>query len=115
MTTLLQTAALDELRSVLGDDFLELSRLFAQQVEIDVANLNACHAQQDMQRLNRQAHALKGACANMGAELLAQQAYRVEQAAKTADLPTIDDAMAQIPDLARQTLDAMRASGYLAD
>ena len=109
----MNTSALDELRSVLGDEFFELSRMFALQVESEVAGLNECFAQGDMQRLKRLAHSLKGCCANMGVQELSRRASAIEKAAMSGDTEVIRSTLPEMAPLAQQSLAAMRAAGYL--
>lgn len=114
MSDLLNTTSLDELRSVLGDEFFELSRMFALQVESEVAGLSECFAQGDVQRLRRLAHSLKGCCANMGVQELSRQASIIEKAAMANDTATIQTLLPALAPLATQSLNAMREAGYLA-
>ncbi len=114
MSELLNTSALDELRSVLGDEFFELSRMFALQVESEVAGLNECLTQGDLQRLRRLAHSLKGCCANMGVQELSHQASIIEKAAMANDTATIQALVPALAPLASQSLKAMREAGYLS-
>jgi HPt (histidine-containing phosphotransfer) domain-containing protein len=113
VSDLLNTSSLDELRSVLGDEFFELSRMFALQVESEVAGLSECFAIGDIQRLRRLAHSLKGCSANMGVQELSRQASMIEKAAMANDTAVIESLLPAMAPLASESLRAMREAGYL--
>ncbi|WP_460564668.1 Hpt domain-containing protein [Hydrogenophaga aquatica] len=112
---LLNIDALDDLRSVLGDEFFDLAQMFARQLQVEVKALLQCHERGDMPQLKRLAHSLKGASANMGALALAQLANAIERAALAEDKATVDSLMPQLTALADQSLEAMRSAGYLVN
>lgn len=113
MTALLNTHSLDELKSILEDELFGITSLFAEQLPGEIESLQAAVASGDTTAINRRGHSLKGSCANMGAEALSQQAMRIEKAALAGDMGVIQDALAQLPTLAQDTLRAMREGGYL--
>lgn len=115
VTDLLHTASLDELKAILDDELFQITRLFADQLTDELDKLQRAVDQGDMAAVNRQAHSLKGSCANMGATTLASAAMKIEKAALSQDHAEINACMGRIPDMAEQTLTAMRASGYLRD
>lgn len=115
VTDLLHTASLDELKTILDDELFQITRLFADQLTDELDKLQRAVDQGDMVAVNRQAHSLKGSCANMGAAALASAAMKIEKAALSQDRAEISACMSRIPELAEQTLTAMRASGYLRD
>ena len=113
MTDILNTDSLNELKSILGDELLGITQLFADQLDGEMQNVfNAANAG-DMQKLNRAAHGLKGSCANMGAVELARLASLIEKAAQASDTSVITAALADLPAAGKNTLAAMRAAGFI--
>jgi len=113
MSNLLNSASLDELVTLLGDEFREITQLFVDQLDDEVAQLQAARAGQDWRLLNRRAHALKGSSGNMGAMALAQAAAALEKAALVPDVSAIDQSLASIVELAPQSVQALRDGGYV--
>ena len=113
MTDLLQPDSLNQLQELLEDEFWPITELFARQLPQDVLTLQQAVAAQDMNAVNRQAHSIKGSCANLGAAALAHQAMLIEKAARVPDPAVIQAALATLPGLVEQTLAALRAGGYL--
>ncbi len=114
MTDLLQPDSLNQLKAILEDEFLQITELFANQLPQEIDALHQAIAANDLTAINRKAHSIKGSCANLGAVALAHQAMLIEKAALVPDLAVIHTAAATLPDLADQTLAAMRSGGYLA-
>ena len=115
VSDLLNTDSLAELKAILEDELFQITRLFADQLMDELDKLQRVIDQGDMTGVNRQAHSLKGSSANMGAAALAAAALKIEKAALVKDHELIAETMALIPELADQTLSAMKASGYLRD
>lgn len=99
--------------TLLGDEFREIVQLFVDQLDEELAQLQAARASEDWRQLNRRAHALKGASGNMGALALAESAASLEKAALVPDVATIDQSMSAIEALAPQTVAALRDGGYV--
>ncbi|TSE27531.1 TMAO reductase sytem sensor TorS [Tepidimonas sediminis] len=112
MTPLLDTTNLDDMLAMLGDEFRDIVRQFVDQLEPDVAGITAARAAADWDTLVRLAHTLKGSSGNMGAVALADQAARIERAARARDGAQADAALDGLQALARQTVAALRAGGY---
>ena len=112
---LLNIDSLAELKAILDDELFQITRLFADQLMDEVDKLQRVIDQGDMVGINRQAHSLKGSSANMGATALAAAALKIEKAALAKDHVLITETMSFLPELADQTLSAMKASGYLRD
>ncbi|MFN3610435.1 Hpt domain-containing protein [Tepidimonas sp.] len=110
---LINSANLDELLSLLGDEFRDITRLFVEQLEGELADLRAARAAQDWQALYRRAHALKGSSGNMGATALSESAARLERAARDGDADGVEREIAAIELLAPQTVQALRAGRYV--
>lgn len=105
-------SALQELRDMLGDELLEITRLYTMTLPGEAARIVSCFEDADWVQLNRLAHALKGSSANMGATALATVAAAVEKGALSPDPATLQPLVVQLPDLARQTIEALQAKGY---
>jgi len=114
VTDLLQPDSLNQLKAILDDEFLQITQLFAEQLPEEMDALQQAIEANDLTAINRKAHSIKGSCANLGAVALAHQAMLIEKAALVPDLAVIHAAAATLPDLADQTLTAMRDGGYLA-
>lgn len=100
----------EALRGLFGFDagrLVTLWRSFADSATQEVAAMQAAG---DLKRLAGSAHRLKGAARMAGARLLAEQAARVEAAAKAGDFPVARSAAEQIDGLLAATLSAMRSA-----
>ncbi len=113
VSDVLNTASLAELQALLDDELFQITRLFADHLMDEVDKLQRAVDLGDMKAINRQAHSLKGSCANMGATALAASAHEIEKAALQQDHELIAATLPRLPDLAEQTLRAMQVSGYL--
>jgi signal transduction histidine kinase/CheY-like chemotaxis protein/HPt (histidine-containing phosphotransfer) domain-containing protein len=77
----------DELRAVMGNEYLSLVRLFLEDAPTHVQALEAAAAANDMSRMIAPAHTLKSASANLGAMALSAAAKRIELGARQGVLP----------------------------
>jgi signal transduction histidine kinase/CheY-like chemotaxis protein/HPt (histidine-containing phosphotransfer) domain-containing protein len=77
----------DELRAVMGSEYLSLVRLFLEDAPTHVQALEAAAAANDMSRMIAPAHTLKSASANLGAMALSAAAKRIELGARQGVLP----------------------------
>ncbi len=86
---------------VLGDEELakELINSFLEDTPAQLKNLKAMIEAGDVSDVERLAHSIKGASANLGGEVLRSAAYGVEKAAKAGNL---DSARELMPELERQ-------------
>jgi HPt (histidine-containing phosphotransfer) domain-containing protein len=86
---------------LMNDD--ELARVvvsvFLADIPQQISVLGECLDAGNATAVERQAHTIKGACANVGAEALRALAYELEQVAKTGDLSAV---RARMPDLGEQ-------------
>jgi HPt (histidine-containing phosphotransfer) domain-containing protein len=80
---------------------------FSETAMRDVAAIGAAR---DAARLAARAHRLKGAAQMAGARLIAEQAARVEAAARTGDLAAARQASAGMEKLLAETLRVMRSA-----
>lgn len=110
---LLNTSTLSELREILGDDLLEITGLFAEQVVVEANALKQQIQAQDLGGVARHAHAMKGSCGNVGAAALSGWAATLEKSAKAGDLEAAATAVKDLPALLEATLAVMREQGYL--
>ncbi len=77
----------DELRAVMGNEYLSLVRLFLEDAPTHVQALEAAATANDMSRMIAPAHTLKSASANLGAMALSAAAKRIELGARQGVLP----------------------------
>lgn len=110
---LLNTSTLGELREILGDDLLDITTLFAEQVVLEADALKQQIQAQDLSSVAQHAHAMKGSCGNVGAMALSLWAAALEKSAKAGDLAAAAAALDDMPALLDGTLAAMRQQGYL--
>ena len=88
---MVDTAVLDELREVLGDEIDRLIALFLEDTPLLLARLEAAALAPDFNELREAAHSLKSSSANLGAMALSAAAKRVELGARmqTLDRPAV--------------------------
>ena len=77
----------EELRSVMGQEYLTLVKLFLEDAPRHVAALEAAAGAGDLGQLVAPAHTLKSASANLGAMALSAAAKRIELGARQGTLP----------------------------
>ena len=77
----------DELRAVMGQEYLSLVKLFLEDAPKHVAALEAAASNGEMPLLVAPAHTLKSASANLGAMALSAAAKRIEFGARQGTLP----------------------------
>ncbi|WP_211251992.1 Hpt domain-containing protein, partial [Arenimonas malthae] len=83
----LATEVVDELRAVMGNEYLSLVRLFLEDAPRHVQALEAAATANDMAAMVSPAHTLKSASANLGAMALSAAAKRIELGARQGVLP----------------------------
>jgi signal transduction histidine kinase/CheY-like chemotaxis protein/HPt (histidine-containing phosphotransfer) domain-containing protein len=76
--------------------FQELSRVFFQSVSQQVETLRNALGEQDLEQIARTSHAIKGACANFGANLMEGIALQTESSAKAGDLRKVADLVGKL-------------------
>ena len=84
---------LTELQNLVGDDCEELYQGFLEEMGELVIQIHEAHRQQNYEALYRSAHTLKGICANVGLDLLMEEAKTIEahgRQQQTADLRPLD-------------------------
>lgn len=113
MSVLLNTASLNELLSLLGDELRDIARLYVDQLDSELAELDAAWTASDWPRLHRRAHALKGSSGNLGAVALAETASRLEKAAQAGDAALVQTELAALRQLAPATVQALRDGRYV--
>lgn len=110
---LLHAPTLTELRTVLGEDLGGLLHLYAGTLPSQVHDLREAHRHDDIPRLKRCAHSLKGSSTSVGAQALAAQAALIERLVDSNDRAALEQALLDLPALADQTLEVMRAGSWL--
>ncbi|WP_188310355.1 hybrid sensor histidine kinase/response regulator [Arenimonas fontis] len=98
----------DELRSVMGAEYLSLVRLFLEDAPGHVRALEAAAAAGDMSAMVAPAHTLKSASANLGAMALSAAAKRIELGARQGVLPRPAVAVAVLESEFRRAEQALR-------
>ena len=86
LAPVLDTEVIEELRSIMGDEYRSLIRMFFEDAPQHVQKLQAALAANDVAGLVAPAHTLKSSSANLGAMALSAVARRIEQGARTASL-----------------------------
>jgi signal transduction histidine kinase/DNA-binding response OmpR family regulator/HPt (histidine-containing phosphotransfer) domain-containing protein len=98
----------DELRAVMGDEYLGLVRLFLEDAPKHLAALEAAATANNMAALVGPAHTLKSASANLGAMALSAAAKRIELGARQGVLPRPAVAVAVLESEFRRASAAMQ-------
>jgi len=98
----------EELRSVMGAEYLSLVRLFLEDAPGHVRALEAAAAGNDMSAMVVPAHTLKSASANLGAMALSAAAKRIELGARQGVLPRPAVAVAVLESEFRRAEQALR-------
>lgn len=104
----------ERLREVVGDDreiLLELVALFFDDTQARLRVLERSLVAGDHGTTRNEAHAIKGAAGNFGAERLHEFAKRLEEAARTGALPPARDLLARLQKLFSDLKAAVQQSG----
>jgi CheY-like chemotaxis protein/HPt (histidine-containing phosphotransfer) domain-containing protein len=99
----------EELRAVMGDEYISLVRLFLEDAPLHVRALEAAVNSNDMSRMVAPAHTLKSAAANLGAMALSAAAKRIELGARQGVLPRPAVAVAVLESEFRRASAALQA------
>ena len=88
---ILEMEVVDELRAIMGSEYLGLVRLFLEDAPIHIQKLQTAAAASDLRAMVAPAHTLKSSSANLGALALSLVAKRIELGARTDSLgkPTV--------------------------
>ena len=86
-TPTLDMDVLEELRSIMGAEYLGLIKLFLEDAPRHIQALDAASASNDVAAMVAPAHTLKSSSANLGAMALSAVAKRIEFGARTEALP----------------------------
>jgi signal transduction histidine kinase/DNA-binding response OmpR family regulator/HPt (histidine-containing phosphotransfer) domain-containing protein len=103
----LASEVVEELRAVMGNEYLSLLRLFLEDAPKHVQALETAAAANDMAALVGPAHTLKSASANLGAMALSAAAKRIELGARQGVLPRPAVAVAVLESEFRRAAAAM--------
>ncbi|HEY9032305.1 MAG TPA: Hpt domain-containing protein [Pseudomonadales bacterium] len=85
-TAPLDTAALQELRTIMGDEFDLLIGVFFSDSEQRLLDIAAAIARQDAEALRTTAHGFKGSALNISAARLTELCRRLEEMGRTGQL-----------------------------
>ena len=105
----LASEVVDELRAVMGSEYLSLVRLFLEDAPKHVQALEAAATAADMSKMVAPAHTLKSASANLGAMALSAAAKRIELGARQGVLPRPAVAVAVLESEFRRASAALNA------
>lgn len=105
----LANEVVDELRAVMGNEYLSLVRLFLEDAPKHVHTLEAAASAGDMPAMVAPAHTLKSASANLGAMALSAAAKRIELGARQGVLPRPAVAVAVVESEFRRAALALNA------
>jgi HPt (histidine-containing phosphotransfer) domain-containing protein len=105
----LASEVVDELRAVMGDEYISLVRLFLEDAPLHVRALEAAVNANDMSKMVAPAHTLKSAAANLGAMALSAAAKRIELGARQGVLPRPAVAVAVLESEFRRASVALQA------
>jgi CheY-like chemotaxis protein/HPt (histidine-containing phosphotransfer) domain-containing protein/two-component sensor histidine kinase len=86
LAPVLDVEVIEELRSIMGEEYRGLIRMFCEDAPTHIAKLQAALAANDVPAMVAPAHTLKSSSANLGAMALSAVAKRIEQGARTASL-----------------------------
>ena len=110
----LDQQTLDELLDILGEDDLHaITSSFVAQLDVQLHDLAQCYNQSDLPGVARVAHSLKGGAGNLGANVLSVTAAALERHAREGDAVTAASVMAELPEIAGNTVVALREGGYM--
>lgn len=107
----LDTAALNDLKDMLGDALIEIADSFLDGLDGEVTAIQRGLVA-DQLAVRAAAHSLKGSAGNMGARALAELASSIEKAATQGDMLRCAELTAGLPGVAAQARRALTA--YLA-
>ncbi|MFY2762828.1 ATP-binding protein [Arenimonas sp. MALMAid1274] len=105
----LANEVVEELRAVMGNEYLSLVRLFLEDAPTHVRALEAAATAGDMSQMVNPAHTLKSAAANLGAMALSAAAKRIELGARQGVLPRPAVAVAVLESEFRRASVALQA------
>jgi HPt (histidine-containing phosphotransfer) domain-containing protein len=105
----LAAEVVDELRAVMGNEYISLVKLFLEDAPLHVRALETAATAGDMSRMVAPAHTLKSAAANLGAMALSAAAKRIELGARQGVLPRPAVAVAVLESEFRRASAALQA------
>ena len=90
----------DLLENLMDDKELCVSILegFLADIPEQITKLEQAVADNDVQTAERQAHTIKGACSNVGANELQKTAYKLEMSGKEGDLDSVQRGLPELKD-----------------
>ena len=106
----INNTALDELKSIMGDDFGLLIETFTKDSESRIEALGVAIDNQNSELLRTTAHSFKGSSSNVGAPALADYCYQLEKMARAENLVNSAGVLNRVKeefDRVRQVLESM--------
>ena len=100
---------LNELREIMGDEYLGLVRLFLEDAPSHIERLRSAAAHNDIAGMVAPSHTLKSSSANLGALALSAVAKRIELGARTQLLPNPGFAVKMLETEFQRTRAALQA------
>jgi len=95
--TLINFTTLDEMKSVMGDVFIQLIPAYLEQSDKMITEMSGLFASGDMDTLERHAHSMKSSSLNVGAENLSEIARELEDTIRSkGNTDTINELISAI-------------------
>lgn len=105
--SVLDTALLNELREIMGEDFHRLIRSFARDGNQRIDALNQALSAGEAESARQQAHSFKGSSGNLGALRVTDLCLKIEQHAQGCDLAAAAGLMAGLASEFHQACEAL--------
>ena len=109
MSSVLDQNLLEELKMVMEEEFPNLMQTFLQESERQYQAAVQAWSERDMETLRRNAHSLKGSCANVGAADLQSSCAKLESFAKDNVEDGVSDLLNAIQQQLREVNSEIRA------
>jgi len=96
MTQPVDLEALAALKDIMEDEFTALVQTYLADAQARVTLLHELLSKQDLDEIRKNAHSLKGSSSNLGASLLTDLCFQVEQQSKDNQLEGLNTLLSQI-------------------
>lgn len=96
MTQPVDLEALAALKDIMEDEFTSLVQTYLTDAQTRIALLHELLAAQDLDEIRKNAHSLKGSSSNLGASLLTDLCFQVEQQSKENQAEGLDVLLKQV-------------------
>ena len=98
MTAHMDQASVQELKSIMGNEFGKLVQTFASDSTLRIDTIRQAAAAADSDALRRAAHSFKGSSGNMGAQHLSDLCRQIEELARDGNVAACDPLIAALVD-----------------